>query len=49
MAGAAAVAPLAVADRERRPLAHAVGGQDRRAPRRRGEEGGGRVRHDGGR
>ena len=37
-------APLAVADRERRPLADAVGGQDRRAPRRRGEKGGGRVR-----
>ena len=44
MSRAAVRAPLAVADRERRPLADAVGGQDRRAPRRRGEERGGRVR-----
>ena len=36
--------PLAVTDGERRPLAHAVGGQDRRARRRSGEEGRGRVR-----
>ena len=46
---AAVRAPLAVADRERRPLADAVGGQDRRAPRRRREERGGRVRLRGGR
>ena len=32
------------ADRQRRPLADAVGGQDRRAARRRGEERGGGVR-----
>ena len=33
-----------MADRERGPLAHAVGGQDRRATRRSRQEGGGRVR-----
>src|SRR5439155_270739 len=42
--GAAVSAPLAMADRERGPLAHAVGGQDRRATRRSRQEGGGRVR-----
>jgi hypothetical protein len=35
--------PLAVADRERGPLAHAIGRQDRRALGRRSEERGGRV------
>ena len=44
MLGAAVGATLAVADRERRPFADAVGGEDRRAPRRRREEGGRRVR-----
>ena len=41
---AAIGAPLAVAGGQRRPLADAVGGQDRGAARRRGEKRGGRVR-----